>query len=325
MTAHNVCFLIFPGVASYDVAGPAQAFRAVGAGRYNVTLTSPAGGMVESDCPGVAFGTVSAASLVDPIDTLIIPGGNSAPEAANDPVLIEWVRNLSKRAARVACVCTGAFLAAEAGLLRGRRAATHWRYCDEFERRFRDVRVERDPIWIKDGGVWTSAGVSAGVDLTLALIEENQGADVALKVARELVMFFKRPGGQSQYSTLLSGQVSDASGPMQKLLAWVADNLRTDLRPQTLADKAGMSLRNFTRNCMTHTGMSPAKLIEYLRVQAARDAIEKSGAALESIAGRYGFGDEQRMRRAFTRQLRATPAELRARFSSESLGGGTTR
>ena len=318
MTPHTVCFLIYPGVASYDVAGPAQALRATGIGRYNVVIGSVAGGLVESDCPGVAFSSVRSATVADPIGTLLIPGGNAAPEAANDPALVQCVAELAGRALRVACVCTGAFLAAEAGLLAGRRAATHWRFCDEFERRFQDVKVERDPIWIRDGGIWTSAGVSAGVDLTLALIEEDLGVDIALEAVRELVVFFKRPGGQSQFSNVLSAQISDARGPLQKLLAWIADNLGTDLRAEILADRAGMSLRTFARTCMAHTGMTPAKLIETLRVQAAREAIEKSDAPFESIAVRYGFGDEQRLRRAFTRQLRVTPSDIRNRFSGSA-------
>ena len=315
MAPHNVCFLIYPGVASYDVAGPVQALRATGLDHYNVVLGSVAGGLIESDCPGVAFGSVSAATIVNPIDTLIIPGGTDAPKAANDPLLIHWVGHLARRASRVACVCTGAFLAAEAGLLTGRRAATHWNYCDEFEHRFHNIKVERDPIWIRDGGIWTSAGISAGVDLTLALIEDDLGIDVALQAARMLVVFFKRPGGQSQFSTLRSGQIADAKGPLKELLAWIADNLRADLRAEVLADRVGMSLRTFVRNCIAHTGMTPGKLVESLRVEAARDAIEKSDTPLEVIAVRYGFGDEQRMRRAFVRQVRATPTDIRTRFS----------
>jgi transcriptional regulator GlxA family with amidase domain len=314
MASHNVCFLIYPGIASYDVAGPVQALRATGLDRYNVMLTSVTGGLIESDCPGVAFGSVSTAAIPDPIDTLIIPGGNYAPEVANDPALIQSVRDLARRASRIACVCTGAFLAAEAGLLTGRRAATHWRFCDQMEQRFGNIKVERDPIWIRDGGIWTSAGVSAGVDLTLALIEEDLGIQVALQAARELVVFFKRPGGQSQFSNLLSGQIANAKGPLQDLLAWVAENLRADLRAEVLADRAGMSLRTFARNCVEYTGMTPGKLVESLRVEAAREAIEESDTPLESIAAHYGFGDEQRMRRAFVRQVRATPSDIRTRF-----------
>jgi transcriptional regulator GlxA family with amidase domain len=252
--------------------------------------------------------------VTENIDTLILPGGADAPTASKDRTLIEWTGRFADRAARVASVCTGAFLAAQAGLLTERRAVTHWRYCDEFKQRFPDVRLDFDPIWINEGRIWSSAGVSAGVDLTLALIEEDHGVELALQTARELVVFLKRPGGQSQFSTLLSGQIADAGGPIEKLLAWIADNLGSDLRPEVLAESVNMSLRTFARNCMAHTGRTPSKLIETLRVQAAREAIEKSDTSFEAIATRYGFGDEQRMRRAFIRQLRATPADLRLRF-----------
>jgi transcriptional regulator GlxA family with amidase domain len=315
----KVCFLIYPGVASYDVAGPVQALRATGLGVYDVTLASVAGGLVESDCPGVAFGSVAASTIVGPIDTLVIPGGNDAPQAVDDPDLIRCVEDLARRASRVACVCTGAFLAAKAGLLTARRAATHWRYCDELERRFPDTKVERDPIWIREDRIWTSAGISAGVDLTLALIEEDLGIESALEAARELVVFFKRPGGQSQFSTLLSGQIADARGPLRKLLAWVADNLGADLRAETLAERAGMSLRTLARTCVASTGMTPAKLVESLRVQAAREAIERSDTPFETIAVRYGFGDDQRMRRAFVRQLHVTPNDIRSRFGGSPV------
>jgi transcriptional regulator GlxA family with amidase domain len=312
VSAHRVCFLIFPGFDCYDVAGPARAFAAVGTAQYVVALGSVTGGLIESDYPGVAFDSVPVASITDPIDTLIITGGRDAPAIVKkDSGLIQWVSRLAARASRVACVCSGAFLAAEAGLLTGRRAATHWMLCDELERRYPGVKVERDPIFLRDGGLWTSAGVSAALDLTLALIEEDQGGEVALKAARELVVFLRRPGGQSQFSTLLQGQIADAEGPMEKLLAWIADNLGADLRPGLLANRVNMSLRTFARNCVTHTGMTPSKLIETLRVQAARESVETSDASFESIALRYGWGDEQRMRRAFLRQVRATPADVR--------------
>jgi transcriptional regulator GlxA family with amidase domain len=315
MSPHRVSFLIYPGVASYDVAGPAQALASAGERRYDVTLLSVRGGLVESDCPGLSFGSVPAASVSGPIDTLVIPGGRDAPTTARDPDLIAEVKRLAARAKRVACVCTGAFLAAEAGLLAGRRAATHWRYCDQFADRFHDVQLERDRIWLQDGPVWSSAGISAGVDLTLALIEKDQGVSVALQVARELVVFLKRPGGQSQFSTVLSGQISDADGPLGPLFAWIADHLDADLRAEVLADRAGMSLRTFARTFVARTGLTPAKAVEMIRLEAARDAIEQSDTPLGVIAARCGFGDEQRMRRAFMRQFNATPAGIRARFS----------
>ena len=314
MTPHHVCFVIFPGVASFDVAGPAQALAATGAGRYAVKLLSLSGGVVESDCPGVSFDSVAANGKVDRIDTLIIPGGRDAPAAAEDTSLIHLVGRLAGSAKRIACVCTGAFLAAEAGLLTGRRAATHWRYCDQFADRFSDVEVDRDSIWVRDGDVWSSAGISAGVDLTLALIEQDHGVDVALRAARELVVFLKRPGGQSQFSSVLSGQIADAGGPLGPLFAWIADNLGEDLRAELLAERAGMSLRTFARTFVARMGVTPAKAVEAIRVQAAREAIEESDTPLNVVATRYGFSDEQRMRRAFLRQVRATPIDIRTRF-----------
>ncbi|MGF6767944.1 transcriptional regulator GlxA family with amidase domain [Paraburkholderia sp. GAS199] len=314
MNPHKVCFLIYPGVASYDVAGPAQAFAVAGKDRYSVTIASVSGGLIESDCPGVSFGSVSAAEITGQIDTLVLPGGLNAPTAARGEALLGTVRRLAAQADRIACVCTGAFLAAEAGILKGKRAATHWRYCDEFAERFADVALERDRIWVQDGTIWSSAGVSAGVDLALALIETDHGVATALGVARELVVFLKRPGGQSQFSTVLSGQMADAGGPLEQLLAWVANNLNADLRAEVLAERVSMSPRTFVRTCVSRIGLTPAKVVEKMRVQAARESIEQSDTPLGVIATRYGFGDEQRMRRAFQRNARITPREIRARF-----------
>jgi len=311
---HRVCFLIYPGVASYDVAGPAQALAAASGGRYSVTIVSVSGGLVESDCPGLAFGSIRANRANGPIDTLIIPGGTDAPTAAKDATLVRLVKRLAARSERIACVCTGAFLAAEAGLLKGRRAATHWRYCDQFADRFSDTELERDRIWVQDGTIWSSAGISAGVDLTLALIEKDFGIAIALEVARELVVFLKRPGGQSQFSTVLSSQIADAGGPLESLFAWIANNLGADLRAEVLAERISMSPRTFARTCVSRIGLPPAKAVEIMRVQAARESIEQSDTSLSAIATRYGFGDEQRMRRAFLRQAHITPSEIRARF-----------
>jgi transcriptional regulator GlxA family with amidase domain len=314
MKPHQVCFLIYPGVASYDVAGPAQALAAAGDDKYNVMLVSVSGGLIESDCPGLSFGSNKASEAFDQIDTLFLPGGRHAPMAAQDQTLMRLVQQLAARSDRIACVCTGAFLAAEAGLLKGRRAATHWRYCDQFASSFKDIELERDRIWIQDEAIWSSAGISAGVDLTLALIEKDHGIAVALEVARELVVFLKRPGGQSQFSSILSGQIADAGGPLETLFAWIADSLGDDLRTEVLADRAGMSLRTFARTCVARIGMTPAKAVEMMRVQAARESIEQSDTPLIAIAVRYGFGDEQRMRRAFQRYLGASPSEMRDRF-----------
>jgi transcriptional regulator GlxA family with amidase domain len=174
---------------------------------------------------------------------------------------------------------------------------------------------ERDKIWVRDSDIWSSAGVSAGVDLTLALIEHDHGLKIALRVARELVVFLKRPGGQSQFSTLLSAQMADAGGPLEPLFGWIADHLNADLRTEVHAEKAGMSPRTFARSFRTRLGQTPAKAVELIGIQAARDAIEQGSAPLGVIASRCGFGDEQRMRRAFVRQFGATPTELRDRFT----------
>jgi transcriptional regulator GlxA family with amidase domain len=317
MDAHQVSFLIYPGISPFDVAGPgkALALAAEGGARYEVTLRSVEGGLIETDCPGVSFNSVPSLPPPPAIDTLFIPGGLNAATVSKDPELVATAKRLAACAKRIACVCTGAFLAAEAGLLTGRRASTHWRFCSEFIERFQDVKLEPDKIFVQDGHVWSSAGVSAGVDLTLALIEKDHGGQLALRVARDLVVFFKRPGGQSQFSSVLSGQIADADGTLGPLLAWIADNLNADLRAETLAEKANMGLRTFARSFVARTGMTPAKAVELIRMQAAREAIEQSDTRLGVIAARCGFGDEQRMRRAFMRQLNASPADIRARFS----------
>lgn len=316
MKTHRVCILIYPGVASFDVAGPAQALAVAGESRYTITTVSVPGGVVESDCPGVSLGSIKVDEVFGRIDTLILPGGLNAPSAAKDPELNLAVQQLAAKSKRIACVCTGAFLAAEAGLLKGRKAATHWRYCDQFAERFTDSELDRDRIWVQDGPIWSSAGVSAGVDLALALIETDHGIAVALDAARELVVFLKRPGGQSQFSTVLSGQIADAGGPLEPLFAWIADSLDKDLRVDVLAERAGMSVRHLTRLCKDRMGVPPAKVIEILRVQGARESVEQSDTSFNAIADRYGFGDEQRMRRAFLRHVRVTPTQLRARFGT---------
>lgn len=318
MNIHRVLFLIYPGISPFDVAGPAKALERSGM-PYEVTVVSTAGGLIESDCVGVTFNSVASMPLTQSIDTLFICGGANAPAAARAPELIATVKHLASQAKRIACVCTGSFLAAEAGLLTGKRAATHWRYCDLFAERFSDVKLEADPIFVQDGAVWSSAGVSAGVDLALALIERDYGGAVALRAARDLVVFLKRPGDQSQFSTVLSGQIADADGTLGPLLAWIANNPKADLRAEKLAQRANMSVRTFARSFVARTGMTPAKAVERIRIQAAKDSIEQSRTRLSVIAARTGFADEQQMRRAFMRVLKATPAEIRARFTPDSI------
>jgi transcriptional regulator GlxA family with amidase domain len=249
-----------------------------------------------------------------PVDTLIAVGGEGTAAAMRDEALIGWIAGMAPRARRVCSVCSGTFLLGMAGLLDGRRCTTHWRNCAELQRRFPGARVEADPIFVRDGHVWSSAGVTAGIDLALALVEEDHGRALALDVARQLVVFLKRPGGQSQYSAMLEAQAKEDDG-FAELHAWIARHLHEDLRVETLAERAGMSPRNFARVYARRMGATPAKAVERLRVEAARRALEETTAPIEAIARRCGFGDEERMRRSFQRHLGVPPKQYRQRFS----------
>jgi transcriptional regulator GlxA family with amidase domain len=227
---------------------------------------------------------------------------------------VGWVRERAGHARRIASVCTGAFLLAACGLLDGRRAATHWSVCAELARRFPAVRVEADPIFVRDGPIWTSAGVTAGIDLALALVEQDLGRSVALAVARYLVVFFKRPGGQAQFSTALSLQA--AEDKFGALHAWISAHLANHLSLTVLAAQAGMSERSFSRHHAEATGLTPGRAVERLRVEAARQLLSESRLPVKRISQRCGFGSEETMRRSFLRLLAATPQDYRARFSS---------
>src|SRR5882724_5572997 len=239
-------------------------------------------------------------------------GWSGVYAACESDALIGWIKARSKAARRIASVCSGAFLLATAGLLDGRRAVTHWRRCCEFARRFPAVRLEPDPIFIRDGNIWTSAGVTAGIDLALALVEEDLGRAVALAVARHLVVFLKRPGGQAQFSATLALQHGDAR--FERLHAWMAENLRRDLSIASLADAAGMSERSFVRHYRQATGRTPARAVEQVRAEAARHLLEL-GRPVKRVAAHCGYGSEETMRRSFLRLLGATPQAYRERFS----------
>jgi transcriptional regulator GlxA family with amidase domain len=247
------------------------------------------------------------------IDTLIVPGGQGTREALDDTRLIGWIARAARHARRVASVCTGAFLLAEAGLLDGRRATTHWRACAALRRRYPNVIVEEDPIFIREGNVWTSAGVTAGMDLALALLEEDAGNDAALAVARQLVMFVRRPGGQAQFSAQLSTRVADRE-PLREVQAWITENAQADLSVEALAERAHMSPRNFARAFKREIGTTPAAYVERARVERAQQLLQDPGATLQHVAMRCGFGSEDRMRRAFQRRLGVGPASYRDRF-----------
>jgi transcriptional regulator GlxA family with amidase domain len=311
--------LAFPLVQLLDVTGPSQVFASAndlvvesgGRPPYELKLVARNGAQVTASA-GLKLST-DPLSLSGAVDTLIVAGGGGVEAAAADPEIIDWVRSRAKRARRVASVCTGAFLLAASGLLDGRRAATHWSYCAELARRFPKVRVESDPIFVCDGPVWSSAGVTAGIDLALALVEQDLGAKLALAVARYLVVFMKRPGGQAQFSTALSLQAADDK--FGALHEWINKHLREHLSLSVLADHAGMSGRSFSRHYAQATGVTPAHAIERLRVEAARRLLSESGQPVKRISQRCGFGSEETMRRSFLRLLAVTPQDYRTRFS----------
>ncbi len=245
-------------------------------------------------------------------DTLVVVGGTGAM-TSRDHRISRWIRQKARRARRVASICTGAFLLAEAGLLDGRRATTHWKYAQEMAARFPKVTVDPDPIFVKDGHVYTSAGVTAGMDLALALVEEDLGSALALRVARLLVLFLRRPGGQAQFSTSLSVQASDVR-PLRELSVWMADNLRCDLSVSALASQAAMSERNFARVFSHEFGVTPARYVHQLRLEAAQRALELSDKGLEEIAVATGFSSADLLRRAFMRRYRIAPHTYRHHF-----------
>lgn len=325
----HVVFVGFEQALLLDIAGPFQVFataRDLCAIRglpdpYRLRLVSRRGGMIATSS-GLPVATTPLAALErEPIDTLIAVGGLGSREAVHEKRLVAWLAKRAQEARRVCSVCTGAFLLAEAGLLDGRHAATHWGACKDLRERYPKVTVEPDPIFLRDGKIWTSAGVTAGIDLALALVEEDLGRAIALRVARHLVVFLKRPGGQSQFSVMLQAQARD-DGSFAALHEWMAQHLAEDLRVETLAARAGMSPRNFARVYARRMGTTPAKAVEGLRVEAARRALEESAAPVEAIAQRCGFGDEERLRRSFLRRLGVPPKQYRSRFSH---GEGTAR
>ena len=316
----RVVIVAFPGVQTLDVHGPAEVFTTA------TQLSKGNGYSVEVVATRPAPLPTSSVALypdrtIDrcrgPIDTLLVAGGRGVHDAANDEQLVGWLSAAAKRSRRVTSVCTGAFLLARAGLLDGRRATTHWASCGELARRHPGVEVESDPIFVRDGNVITSAGVTAGMDLALAIVEEDLGREVALETARWLVLFLKRPGGQAQFSAQLGAQMADRE-PLRELQGWLPDHLGEDLSVPALARRACMSERNFARAFRDETGMTPAAYVEVARVESARMALETGDLPVETIARQAGFGTVETMRRAFRRRVGVSPAGYRGRFSSEA-------
>jgi transcriptional regulator GlxA family with amidase domain len=312
--------LAYPSVKLLDVTGPIQVFASANAfmaqaGQampYAIRIVAQGDDRVEAS-GGVELAVHPLSPADAGLDTLVIAGGEGVADAVSDTLLIDWVRERGKRARRTASVCTGAFLLAATGMLDGRRAVTHWAFCAELARRFPSVHVESDPIFLRDGTVWTSAGVTAGIDLALALVEEDLGRTVALAVARYLVVFLKRPGGQAQFSEFLSLQAADER--FGALHDWISNHLADDLSLPVLATQTGMSERSFSRHYAESTGLTPARAVERLRVEGARHLLSETRLPVKRISQRCGFGSEETMRRSFLRLLDTTPQDYRARFT----------
>lgn len=317
----RIVIVAYEGAQGLDVTGPAEVFSiasrlALARGSeapYAVEVVAPRGGVMRSSGGIPLAADRSIRGCRGPIDTLVVAGGAGIQHAAEDASLVRWVAAAAGRSRRVASVCTGAFLLAAAGLLDGHRATTHWAACDELQQRYPEVEVEPDSIYVRDGELWTSAGVTTGMDLALAIVEEDLGQEAALEVARWLVIFVQRPGGQSQFSSHLRTQRAERQ-PLRDLQAWIADNLGADLRVETLAERAHMSPRNFARAFRREVGLTPGAYVEAVRIERAKQRLERGAAPVESIARDCGFGTPETMRRAFGRTLGVAPADYRARF-----------
>jgi transcriptional regulator GlxA family with amidase domain len=320
--ARAVEIVAFPDVQLLDVAGPLQVFESANAelrrrGKsraYSTKVVAQHGPVISSAGLGLTSSPLSRHGAE--IDTLLVAGGSGVHAASGNRVLVRWLAARAPSARRTASVCTGAFLLGAAGLLDGRRVATHWNDCSRLAQCYPNVRVEADPIFIQDGSIWSSAGVTAGIDLALAMVEADVGHSVAMAVARDLVVFLKRPGGQAQFSVVL--KLQDRDHVFDRLHSWMADHLADDLSVASLAARADMSERTFVRRYRPAVGVTPARAVEMLRVEAARRLLVSSNLPIKRIAQRCGFGSEETMRRSFARDVGVSPRDYRERFSENT-------
>lgn len=312
----RVFVLAVEACQSLDVLGPVEVFHHASVevpDAYRVEVVGPTHGDVITAESGMPFGVGPLPEPPPRHDILVVAGGSGARAAVQDPGIVDWVARASRRAHRTVSVCTGAYLLAAAGLLDDRKATTHWAHCDDLARSYTRVHVDPDPVFVNDGAIWTSAGVTAGIDLALALVEEDLGPEVALAVARELVVFLKRPGGQSQFSSALAAQQA-ARPELRHLQAWIAGHLDQELTVPALAERALMSERSFARAFHREVGQTPAAYVEALRIERARDLLEDGAPSLEAVAQATGFGSAEVLRRAFHRRVGVSPGEYRDRF-----------
>jgi transcriptional regulator GlxA family with amidase domain len=313
-----IAILIFTDFQLLDAAGPISVFEIAGryAGRRSVIrpIAEHAGAVRSSSGVEMLAQKFPRGAL----DTLIVAGGDGTRNAATSKATLDFVKSQARRARRVASVCSGSYVLAEAGVLDGRRATTHWQRTPDFLKRYPKVKLEPDRIYVQDGNIWSSAGISAGIDLALAMVTEDFGDDVARETARQLVIYHRRSGGQSQFSTL--NELKAPTGRFKPLLAWAREHLEQPLTVERLADQAHMSTRHFARAFIAETGVTPSKAIERLRVEAAKERVQESAEPIEIVARQTGFSDPERMRRAFIRAFGQPPQSLRRSARANIVG-----
>jgi transcriptional regulator GlxA family with amidase domain len=313
MAQRTVLVILFDGVQSLDVTGPLEVFAGAEShlpGSYRIRTASLDGAPVRTSSALTLVPDQSLADASEP-HTLLVPGGQGTRHP--DPRLTDWLRGHGPRAERLVSVCTGAILLAAAGLLDGRRATTHWAYCGKLARDHPAVEVDPDPIYVRDGHVATSAGVTSGIDLALALVEEDLGRDVALSIARHLVVFLRRPGNQAQFSAQLAAQTAQRE-PLREVQQWISEHPDGDLSVESLAARARLSPRHFARAFQAETGVTPGRYVDRVRLEHARRLLEDSTDGIEEISRASGYGTPEAMRRAFVKALGTAPAEYRRRF-----------
>ena len=319
----NVVFIVYPNIVLLDLVGPLQVFtyarkNTLSDLAYQTNIVSFDGGrtktntILEIDSDPIAKWIAEHQNTS--IHTLVAIGGGGATDAALDQPFVDQVRQLADQSMRVCSVCSGALLLAAAGLLDGRRAVTHWEDCDQLAAQYPAVNVEIDPIYIKDGNVWTSAGITAGIDMALAIIEEDLGKPAAIEMARSLVTPMVRSGGQSQFSPELDRQARDTGGRFFLLHDWITHNIQQKISVDDMAKECGMSSRNFSRRYTETMGISPAKAFEAIRVNEARELLTMSDKSIKTVAAKCGFQDGERMRLAFLRYIKTSPSQYRKLF-----------
>lgn len=324
----KIGFLVYPDAEILDICGPLDAFVYAdrylrGTGRtnepgYETQIIAATPGPIKTKCGLEIVATHGLRDVTEGLDTLIVTGGEGVVQACAEPELVGWVKKMAPSARRVVSICTGAFLLAEAGLLKNRRVTTHWIFSDRLAADYPTLRVDPNLIFVRDGNIYTSGGITSGIDLALALIEEDLGHEITRLVAGTMVVFLRRPGGQTQFSPFLQGEARSRHD-IRELQAFVLAHPAEDHRVENLALRAAMSPRNFARLFLSETGRTPAKFVEHARIEAARCQLEQTDSPIKRIAEACGFGTAERMRRSFQRLLYVNPQDYRARFRTSCI------